>query len=119
MAPHAYLNAAGSLKVGPSSKVKDENHHSPTRRRVGSPALLFPHDQSDSFLLVLERKRKPDEHDRFFWYREKCHAELYQAVRHVPNYRENPVSRVYEEFYSEESHRTCGKCGHVTPRPAS
>jgi hypothetical protein len=29
------------------------------------------------------------------------------------------VSRVYEEFYSEEKHRSCGKCGHVTARPAS
>src|SRR6266571_1415263 len=72
----------------------------------------------DSFLLVLERKRRYDERDRFFWYCENCRAELYQAVRHVADYREDPVSRVYEEFYSEESHRTCGKCGHVTPRPA-
>jgi len=38
--------------------------------------------------------------------------------RHVSDYREDPVSRVYEEFYSEESRRTCASCGHVTPRPA-
>src|SRR6266581_713366 len=78
-----------------------------------------PRFSPDSFLLVLERRRRPGERDRFFWYCEKCHAELYQAVRHVADYREDPVSRVYDEFYSEESHRTCGKCGHVTPRPAS
>jgi len=77
-----------------------------------------PRFSPDSFLLVLERKRRSDERDRFFWYCEKCHAELYEAVRHVADYREDPVSRVYEEFYSEESRRTCGKCGHVTPRPA-
>jgi heterodisulfide reductase subunit C len=58
------------------------------------------------------------ERDRFFWYCEKCHAELYEAVRHVADYREDPVSRVYEEFYSEEARRSCGKCGHVTARPA-
>ncbi len=78
-----------------------------------------PRFPPDAFLLVLERKRRPEEKDRFFWYCEKCRAELYRAVRHVADYREDPVSRVYEEFYSEDSHRTCGKCGHVTPRPAA
>jgi len=78
-----------------------------------------PRFSPDSFLLVLERKRRPEEKDRFMWYCEKCRAQLYEAVRHVPDYREDPVSHVYEEFYSEEKHRTCGKCGHVTPRPAS
>jgi 3-hydroxyanthranilate 3,4-dioxygenase len=76
-----------------------------------------PRFPSDAFVLVLERKRRPEEKDRFSWYCESCGAELYQAVRHVADYREDPVSRVYEEFYSEDSHRKCGKCGHVTPRP--
>jgi len=76
-----------------------------------------PRFSPEAFLLVLERKRKPEERDRFFWYCGRCRAPLYEAVRHVADYREDPVSRVYEEFYSEEKHRTCGKCGHVTPRP--
>jgi len=78
-----------------------------------------PRFSPEAFLLVLERKRRPEEKDRFFWYCEKCRAPLYEAVRHVPDYREDPVSRVYEEFYSQEKHRTCNQCGHVTPRPAS
>ena len=78
-----------------------------------------PRFSPDAFLLVLERKRKPGEKDRFFWYCEKCRAPLYEAVRHVADYREDPVSRVYEEFYSEASHRSCGKCGHVTARPTA
>ena len=77
-----------------------------------------PRFSPEAFLLVLERKRRPEEKDRFFWYCEKCRAPLYEAVRHVPDYREDPVSRVYEEFYSQEKHRTCGRCGHFTPRPA-
>src|SRR6266567_3707912 len=91
------------------------------RKSVKPVSILWqaPRFSPDSFLLVLERRRRPEERDRFFWYCEKCHAELYQAVRHVADYREDPVSRVYEEFYSKESRRTCGKCGHVTPRPAS
>lgn len=78
-----------------------------------------PRFSPDSFLLVLERKRRPEEKDRFYWYCEKCRTPLHEAVRHVADYREDPVSRVYEEFYSEEKHRTCGKCGHVTPRPSA
>ena len=76
-----------------------------------------PRFSPDSFLLVLERKRRPGESDRFSWYCEKCRAPLFQSVRHVADYREDPVSRVYEEFYATQSHRTCGQCGHVTPRP--
>ncbi len=78
-----------------------------------------PRFSPDSFLLVLERKRRAGEKDRFTWYCEKCRTPLYEAVRHVPDYREDPVSQVYEEFYAEEKHRACGKCGHVTPRPAA
>ncbi len=78
-----------------------------------------PRFSPDSFLLVLERKRRAGEKDRFTWYCEKCRTPLYEAVRHVPDYREDPVSQVYEEFYAEDTHRACGKCGHVTPRPAA
>lgn len=46
-----------------------------------------------------------------------CDAPLHQAVRQVGDWRDDPVSEVYAEFYGAESHRTCGKCGHVTPRP--
>jgi hypothetical protein len=33
----------------------------------------------------------------------------------VSDYLADPVSEVYAEYYGTESHRTCGKCGHVTP----
>ena len=77
-----------------------------------------PRFSPDAFLLVLERKRRPEEQDRFFWFCGHCGAELYQAVRHVADYREDPVSRVYEEFYGDPAHLTCPSCGHVMPPPA-
>ena len=77
-----------------------------------------PRFSPDSFVLVLERKRRAGEQDRFTWYCERCQAPLHEVVKHVPDYREDPVSRAYEEFYSSESHRKCGQCGHLTPRPA-
>ena len=77
-----------------------------------------PRFPSDAFLLVLERKRKPGELDRFNWFCQKCGTPLYETVRKVPDYNEDPVSRVYEEFYSSEEKRTCRKCGTVAQRPA-
>lgn len=78
-----------------------------------------PRFARDSYVLVLERRRRPEEHDRFLWFCAACGAQLYEAVRQVADWRADPVSEVYQDFYSAESHRTCGKCGHVTPRPAS
>ena len=76
-----------------------------------------PRFSPDAFVLVLERKRRAGESDRFTWYCDKCGAQLHQSVKQVADYREDPVSRAYEEFYGSEAHRTCGRCGHVTPRP--
>lgn len=75
-----------------------------------------PRFSPDAFMLVLERKRRPNEQDRFLWFCENCQAKLFEVVKHVGDYREDPVSRAYEAFYSADSHRTCKKCGHVTPR---
>jgi 3-hydroxyanthranilate 3,4-dioxygenase len=76
-----------------------------------------PRFAPDAYVLVLERKRRPAEQDRFLWYCPACDAQLYEAVRQVGDWRDDPVSEVYADFYGVESHRTCGKCGHVTPRP--
>ena len=78
-----------------------------------------PRFPTDAFLLVLERKRSTEEIDRFSWYCEKCHATLYEAVRHVSDYNDDPVTKVYAEFYAAEAHRTSSKGGRSTPRPAS
>jgi len=89
---------------------------------VGDCPAGTPHSprfSPESFVLVLERKRRPDERDRFTWYCAKCGAELHESVKHVADYREDPVSRAYEEFYGSEAHRTCARCGHVTPRPSA
>ena len=76
-----------------------------------------PRFSPDAFVLVLERKRRADESDRFTWYCAKCGAELHQSVKQVADYRDDPVSSAYAEFYGSEKNRTCSRCGHVTPRP--
>ena len=76
-----------------------------------------PRFSPDAFVLVLERGRRGGEDDHFTWFCEACGAELHRSVKHVADYREDPVSRAYEEFYGSEQHRTCARCQHVTPRP--
>jgi len=44
-----------------------------------------------------------DESDRFTWYCAKCGTQLHQSVKQVADYREDPVSRAYEEFYGSEA----------------
>ena len=76
-----------------------------------------PRFSPEAFVLVLERKRHTGEDDRFTWFCAKCGAQLHQSVKHVADYREDPVSRAYDEFYGSEKNRTCGRCGHVNPNP--
>ena len=76
-----------------------------------------PKFSPDAFVLVLERGRLPHEDDRFTWYCEQCGTQLYEVRKHVPDYEADPVSNAYAEFWDKG--RTCEKCGHVTPRPAT
>ena len=43
-----------------------------------------PRFSPDAFVLVLERKRRADESDRFTWFCEKCGAQLHQSVKQSP-----------------------------------
>ena len=104
-----YIDGAGEHKV---ATVKEgEILYCP----AGTPHC--PRFSPEAYMLVIERRRREGEQDKFMWFCEKCRSPLYESVKHVRDYREDPVSRAYEEFYGTDSHRTCGKCGHVTPRP--
>ena len=106
-----YLTPEGEHKV--AVLREGEIIHCP----AGTPHS--PRFAPDSFLLVLERKRRPGERDRFLWFCERCNTKLYETDKQVQDYREDPVSRVHEEFYAAEAHRTCARCGHVTARPGA
>ena len=77
-----------------------------------------PRFSPDSFVLILERNRRAGEDDRFQWFCERCGTQLYEAVRHVEDYGQDPITKVYNEFYGTESHRTCSNCGQVMERPS-
>jgi 3-hydroxyanthranilate 3,4-dioxygenase len=68
-------------------------------------------------LLVVERKRRPGEVDRFQWFCPACDALLHEEQFVVEDYRRDPVSEAYRNFYTSEQARTCSCCGQVMPKP--
>jgi 3-hydroxyanthranilate 3,4-dioxygenase len=73
----------------------------------------------DAWFVVIERKRRAGEEDRFLWLCEGCGEKVYEVSVPVGDYSQDPVGRVHERFYGDESLRTCKKCGAVVPRPAA
>jgi 3-hydroxyanthranilate 3,4-dioxygenase len=78
-----------------------------------------PRFPPDAFALILERRRRPGEVDRFLWFCPKCDHQLHDAKFVVEDYRTDPVSKVYKTFFDSEDLRTCKKCGSVMPAPAN
>jgi 3-hydroxyanthranilate 3,4-dioxygenase len=76
-----------------------------------------PRFAPDAFLLVVERKRRDGEVDRFRWYCPKCDALLHEVQCVVSDYRDDPVSKAYRQFFDSEGARTCKRCGSLTPKP--
>ncbi|HLQ32671.1 MAG TPA: cupin domain-containing protein [Chloroflexota bacterium] len=76
-----------------------------------------PRFPSSAFLLVVERMRRPGEVDRFQWFCPKCDNLLHEEQFVVEDYRLDPVSQAYRNFYTSEDARTCKRCGEVMPKP--
>ena len=77
-----------------------------------------PRFPSDAFALIVERKRRAGEVDRFQWFCPKCDNLLHEELFVVHDYRADPVSQAYRNFYTSEEARTCKRCGEVMPKPA-
>lgn len=76
-----------------------------------------PRFPPDGFLLVIERKRRPGEVDKFQWFCDSCDALLHQENFVVADYALDPVSKAYAAFFDSEAARTCKRCGTIKPRP--
>ena len=76
-----------------------------------------PRFPPDAFALILGRKRREGEIDRFHWFCPKCDAFLHEETFIVRDYREDPVSKAYRRFFENEEFRTCKKCSEVMPAP--
>lgn len=76
-----------------------------------------PRFPPDAFLLVIERQRREGEIDRFQWFCPECDNFLHEEQFVVSDYRTDPVSAAYRNFFESEERRTCDSCGHVMPNP--
>lgn len=71
---------------------------------------------ADTWGLVIERPRRPDELDAARWYCDTCGAVVHEASFHVSNI-EVELKAVLEGFAGDEELRTCSVCGTVVPVP--
>lgn len=76
-----------------------------------------PRFPGDAYALIVERRRRPGEVDRFQWYCAACDALIHEERFVVEDYRADPVSRAYRNFYDSERARTCARCREVMPVP--
>jgi 3-hydroxyanthranilate 3,4-dioxygenase len=103
-----YITPAGEHRI--ATIREGEIIHCP----AGTPHS--PRFSPDAFVLVMERKRRPGETDRFQWFCDACRTKLFETSRQVTDYRQDVVSRAYEEFYASDENLTCSQCGTVAPR---
>ena len=61
----------------------------------------------------------PGDIDRFYWFCMNCDNFLHEETYIVDDYRADPVTQAYRNFYDSEEFRTCKKCGTIMPAPAS
>ena len=82
------------------------------------PARLphSPQRPADTVGLVLERVRKPGELDHLRWYCEGCGKVLHNATFQLEDLG-GQLKPIIEEFYGNESLRTCANCAAVMPVP--
>ncbi len=98
---------------------KEEVAVIPEGSSIFTPGLIphSPRFAPDAYALIQERRRRPGEVDRFLWFCPKCDHKLHDAKFVVEDYRTDPVSKVYKEFFDSEALRTCGECKNVMPAP--
>ena len=96
-----FLNSQGKLEVA--------------RIKAGEMFLLpanVPHSPrrgDGSWTLVVERKRRPDEVDRFVWFCEECSNQLYEATVRFDD-PTDAVKKATDAIRSDIKLRTCGRC---------
>lgn len=104
-------------------RVMEEN--GPRDIPIGEGEILLlppnvPHSPQrfpDTVGMVVERARKEDEVDHLRWYCEGCHSVLHNATLHVDDLA-TQLTPIIENFYGDESLRTCDGCGSVLQPPA-
>ena len=104
------------LKIVESREFKD------IPIREGDIFLLppnIPHSPqrfADTVGLVIERRRKTGELDGFQWFCDSCETLLYEKFIQVTDIV-TQLPPLFENYWSEESNRTCRNCGEIQQPP--
>jgi 3-hydroxyanthranilate 3,4-dioxygenase len=77
------------------------------------PALTphSPHRPAETWGLVVEIKRGPDQTESLLWFCERCDAQLHAVTLHVADI-ERDLKTAIEQFDASVALRTCPKCSH-------
>jgi 3-hydroxyanthranilate 3,4-dioxygenase len=67
--------------------------------------------------MVVERMRRPEERDHLKWFCERCGAVLHDASFHCKDLG-TELKPIIENYFADESKRTCKACGTVMQPPA-
>jgi 3-hydroxyanthranilate 3,4-dioxygenase len=80
------------------------------------PALTphSPHRPADTWGLVVEIKRRPDQSESLLWFCERCDEQLHAVTMHVGDI-ERDLKVAIQQFDASVKLRTCPTCSHVQP----
>jgi 3-hydroxyanthranilate 3,4-dioxygenase len=83
------------------------------------PALVphSPHRPADTWGLVVEIKRRPEQTESLLWFCDRCNARLHEVTMHVADI-EKELKRAIERFDASPELRTCRQCGYTQPPQA-
>ena len=69
-----------------------------------------PQRRADTVGLVIERRRREGELDRFQWYCDGCHAKIYEETVQLSDIVAQ-LPPIFERFWNNEANRKCEGCG--------
>jgi 3-hydroxyanthranilate 3,4-dioxygenase len=80
------------------------------------PALTphSPHRPADTWGLVVEVKRGPEQTESLRWFCDRCDGLLHEVTMHVADI-EGELKAVIQRFDASRELRTCRRCGYVQP----
>jgi len=73
-----------------------------------------PHRPPETWGLVVEVKRKPEQVESLLWFCDRCDAQLHEVTMHVADI-ERELKAAIEAFDGALALRTCRTCGYVQP----
>ena len=76
-----------------------------------------PQRKANTVGMVVERVRGAHELDHLQWYCDECNNLLHDATFHCSDI-ETQLKPIIEDFYADESRRTCSACGAILAPPA-